>query len=88
MATGKTQVGRLLAQRIGWPMVDADDYLEDRAGQSIPDIFREGGEDAFRHLERQVIRDLCSGTGRVIAAGGGAFVDPQHRDLIRLLTRD
>ncbi|MCH7713967.1 MAG: 3-dehydroquinate synthase [Chloroflexi bacterium] len=80
MATGKTEVGRLVAQRIGWPMVDADDQVESRAGKSIEEIFQEGGEDAFRALERDVIRELCSGTGRVVAAGGGAFIDPENRD--------
>ena len=80
MATGKTQAGRLLAQRIGWPMVDADDEIESRAGRSIQDIFQQAGEDVFRSLERDVIRELCSGTGRVIAAGGGAFVDQENRD--------
>ena len=82
MATGKTQAGRFLAQRIGWPMVDADDEVESRAGKSIGEIFRQDGEDAFRALERDVIRELCSGTGRVVAAGGGAFIDPENRDLM------
>ncbi len=82
MATGKTQVGRLLAQRIGWPMVDADDDVETRAGKSINEIFQDSGEDAFRVWEREVIRELCSGTGRVIAAGGGAFIDPENRELM------
>ena len=80
MASGKTQAGRLLAQRIGWPMIDADDEIVKRAGKSIEEIFRDGGEDAFREAEREVFKDLCSGQGQVVAAGGGAFVDPQNRD--------
>ncbi|PKB63790.1 MAG: 3-dehydroquinate synthase [SAR202 cluster bacterium Io17-Chloro-G2] len=82
MATGKTQVGRLLAQRIAWPMVDADDEIESRAGKSIKDIFQKDGEEAFRALEREALRELCAGTGRVVAAGGGAFIDPENRELM------
>jgi shikimate kinase len=79
MATGKTLVGRILAERLGWPSVDADEEIERRAGKTIPDIFRDEGEETFRRLEGEVIQDLCSGSGRVIAAGGGAFVETENR---------
>ena len=79
MATGKTLVGRILAKRLGWPSVDADEEIERRAGKTIPDIFRDEGEETFRRLEGEVIQDLCSGSGRVIAAGGGAFVETENR---------
>ena len=82
MATGKTQVGRLVAQRIGWPMVDADDEVERLAGKSIKEIFQDGGEAAFRSLERKVFSELCSGTGQVVSAGGGAFIGPENRNLM------
>ena len=82
MASGKTSVGRALAERTGWTMVDADDVIVARAGKPIHRIFSEDGEPAFRELERQVIADLCAGEGRVIAAGGGAFVDPQNREVM------
>ena len=80
MASGKTSVGRALAQRTGWTLVDADDVIVARAGKPIHRIFSEDGEPAFRELERQVIADLCAGERQVIASGGGAFVDPQNRD--------
>ena len=80
MASGKTSVGRALAQRTGWTLVDADDVIVARAGKPIHRIFSENGEPAFRELERQVIADLCAGERQVIASGGGAFVDPQNRD--------
>ena len=80
MASGKTSVGRALARRTGWTLVDADDVIVARAGKPIHRIFSEDGEPAFRELERQVIADLCAGEQQVIASGGGAFVDPQNRD--------
>ena len=82
MASGKTSVGRALAARTGWTLVDADDVIVGRAGKPIHRIFSEDGEPAFRELERQVIADLCAGERQVIASGGGAFVDPQNRDVM------
>ena len=82
MASGKTSVGRALAERTGWTLVDADDVIVARAGKPIHRIFSEDGEPAFRELERQVIADLCAGERQVIASGGGAFVDPQNRDVM------
>ncbi len=82
MATGKSSVGRILAERLNRPFVDADKEIERRAGKSIPDIFREDGEAIFRNLETSVVRDLCSGNGRIIAAGGGAFVSDENRRLM------
>ena len=82
MASGKTSVGRALAERTGWTLVDADDVIVARAGKPIHRIFSEDGEPAFRELERQVIADLCAGERQVIASGGGAFVDQQNRDVM------
>ena len=80
MASGKTHVGRELSRLTGCPMVDADDEIVLRAGKPIHRIFQESGEAAFRDLERSVIRDLCSGSGKIIATGGGAFIDPDNRE--------
>ena len=80
MASGKTSVGRALAARTVWRLVDADDVIVARAGKPIHRIFSEDGEPAFREMERQVIADLCAGERQVIASGGGAFVDPQNRE--------
>ena len=79
MASGKSHVGRVLSERTGMPLVDADSVIVERAGKSIDQIFADEGEAAFRSLEREVIADLCGGTGQVISAGGGAFVDPDNR---------
>ena len=80
MATGKTHVGGELSRLTGWPLVDSDDEIVSRAGKSIARVFEEAGETAFRALERATIRDLCADEGRIIACGGGAFIDPENRD--------
>ena len=80
MASGKTHAGGILSRLIGWELVDADVELAQRAGRSIPQIFQEDGEAAFRDLERSLFQELATGSGKVIAAGGGAFVDPDNRE--------
>ena len=82
MASGKTSVGRALAQRTGWTFIDADDVIVARAGKPIHRIFAEDGEPAFRHLESQVIADLCSRERQVIASGGGSFVSERNREVM------
>lgn len=83
MASGKSHVGRILSRKTGWPIVDADDEIVHRTGKPIHQLFQEQGEAAFRTLESSVIAGLCAGSGRIIAAGGGAFVslDNQRRML-------
>lgn len=83
MGAGKTAVGRRLAKALGWPFADADAAIETAAGASIPDIFAELGEAAFRVKERQVIARLLDQRPQVLALGGGAFMDPGTRALIR-----
>lgn len=79
MGTGKSSVGRQVARRLGRPFFDMDDEIVARAGKSIPDIFEQEGEGAFRALEAEVCRSLSSRHGLVIATGGGALVDPENR---------
>ena len=79
MATGKSKIGRKLAKRLDWPFVDTDRHIEQAMGRSIPDIFRERGEGAFREAERAAIASLLAGEAQVLAVGGGAFVDPDNR---------
>src|SRR5262245_52270763 len=83
--TGKTTVGRLLAERLGWEFADADDHIEASAGRSIAAIFAtEGeGEAAFRDYEAAAIRELCQCERIVIATGGGAVLRPDNRELLR-----
>ena len=74
MGSGKTTCGQLLANRLGRPFVDCDTVIEGFAGRSIPDIFAAEGEESFRDLESQVIRELSRQEGLVIATGGGAIL--------------
>jgi shikimate kinase len=78
MATGKTTVGRLLADRLGVEFTDADEVIAARFGMPVGDIFAAHGEAAFRAAERDVCRELAE-RGGVVAVGGGAVVDPADR---------
>jgi shikimate kinase len=83
MGAGKTSIGRRLARTLEWPFVDADAEIELAAGTSIANIFAEIGEAAFRESEHHVIARLLDGPRRVVALGGGGFVDPRTRALVK-----
>jgi shikimate kinase len=74
MGTGKTAVGKQLAERLRWEYVDTDDLIVERAGKSIPAIFQEDGEPHFRDLETEVIRGLRGRDRCVVATGGGCVM--------------
>ncbi|MCA9261902.1 MAG: shikimate kinase, partial [Planctomycetales bacterium] len=80
--TGKTTVARILAERLRCNWIDADVELERRAGCSIAEMFAQQGESAFRDLETEVVDDLCDGSMRVLALGGGAVLRPENRQAI------
>lgn len=79
MGTGKTSVGREVARRLGREFVDMDAEIEARAGRSIPSIFAEDGEAAFRQMESALVRELSRRSNLVVATGGGALIDPANR---------
>ena len=82
MGAGKTKIGRRLAARLDLPFFDSDAEIETAAGETIEEIFRNRGEAVFRDGERRVIARLLAGPVRVLATGGGAFMDPQTRRVI------
>jgi shikimate kinase len=82
MGVGKSTVGRRLAGRLHLPFVDADKEIEQAAGLSIAEIFERFGEEEFRAGERRVIARLIDGKPRVVATGGGAFMNEETRQLI------
>lgn len=77
--SGKSSVGRRLAERLGWPFVDADELLESRVGCSIRELFATRGEPFFRDLEAQIVSELAAGDGHVVALGGGAILREANR---------
>ena len=82
MGVGKSTVGRRLARRLGLSFVDSDAEIEDAAGYPAAEIFERYGERDFRDGERRLVARLIDGDVRVIATGGGAYIDPGTRKLL------
>ncbi|NUR84978.1 MAG: shikimate kinase [Nonomuraea sp.] len=80
--SGKTTVGRLLAERLGVTFRDTDADVEAVAGKPVSDIFVEDGEERFRELERQAVRQALDEHGGVLSLGGGAVLDPETQALL------
>ncbi len=86
MGAGKTTVGRALADRLQWRFVDLDDRVVAREGRAIPQIFAQSGESAFRAAETAALTELLADASWrpcVLALGGGAFVQPENREMLR-----
>jgi shikimate kinase len=83
MGAGKTSVGKRLAGVLGLPFRDADDEIEQAAGRTISEIFATRGEAEFREGERRVIARLLDQPPHVLATGGGAFMNPDTRALVK-----
>ena len=81
--SGKSAVGKILTKTTGKPLADTDQLIVEKAGKSIPEIFREDGEPAFRDLESEIIRELSLQGGQVISTGGGAVLRPENVTLLR-----
>ena len=83
MGAGKTSVGRALAKRLDWRFVDVDEQIEQREHLAVAEIFQRRGEPYFRGVERAVLADDVVLRHAVVATGGGTFVDPQNRAIIK-----
>jgi len=80
--SGKTTAARLLADRLGWMWVDADDVVENRHGNTIKELFAADGEEGFRDKEAAVLADLVRMRRHVVATGGGVVLRPENRELL------
>ena len=83
MGAGKSTVGRRLARRLGLPFIDSDAAIEDAVGYTAAEVFERFGERDYRDGERRLVARLIDGKVRVIATGGGVFVDPRTRALLK-----
>jgi shikimate kinase/3-dehydroquinate synthase len=82
MGTGKSEVGREVARRLGWELVDMDVLIEERGGMTIAEMFAQRGEEFFRQQERQLCQELAQRRGLVIATGGGALIPEENRQAL------
>lgn len=87
MGAGKTSVGKVLAQRLGWKFHDLDQLIESREQRSIAAIFGELGETGFRRIETATLAELLEASradsGSIVALGGGAFIQPENRSALQ-----
>jgi shikimate kinase len=81
--TGKTTIAQLLAGRLGWKSIDADEILEAQASRSIQQVFAEEGELGFRNREHAVLRELCWLERKVVSTGGGVVLRPENRKRLK-----
>ena len=87
MGTGKTAVGKVLAEKLGRSFVELDSLIEQKAGMSIPEIFQQDGEIAFRELEMRVTEEIANKKKAVIACGGGIVLNKINIDRLRESSR-
>jgi len=87
MGSGKSSVGRALAKHLGWTFEDLDERIEQRERREVHEIFRDSGESGFRRSEhaalRELLRELRTGADRILALGGGAFVQKDNAALVK-----
>lgn len=82
MGTGKSTVGKLVAEKLGRTFIDTDEEIARRTGKTPAEIFAQRGEAEFRHIERRMCRFLAAQRGFVVSTGGGMLVDDSNRDVM------
>lgn len=83
MGSGKTTIGRMLAEQLGYALLDTDQEIEKRVGKSIAQIFEQNGESGFRQLEHELVCELASLKHTVISTGGGLPVNPANLESLK-----
>lgn len=83
MGTGKTVIGKILAQKLGKDFIETDEQIESRQGKKIVDIFSQNGEASFRAREKEIIRKLSSQKDLVISCGGGLICNAENLELLK-----
>src|SRR4051794_394710 len=84
MGVGKSTVGRLVSERLGWPYVDSDEWVQAHTGKTVPEIFETEGEAAFRARETAALEEAATSDGPlVVGVAGGAVLKAENRSLIR-----
>ncbi len=83
MCSGKTTVGRVLSEKLGWEFVDLDEEIEKKEGMTIPEIFEKKGEPYFRRLELETLKEVASKERVVVATGGGLGANPEAMKLMK-----
>ena len=84
MGVGKSTVGKLVSDRLGWPYLDSDEWVERHTGRTVPEIFAADGEAAFRAQESAALEEAATSDGPlVVGVAGGAVLRPENRELIR-----
>ncbi len=81
--TGKTTIAEILAEALGWPLIDTDARIQARAGRSIQEIVDEGGWPEFRRIERNVVGEVVEADEQVVSAGGGVVLDDRNTRRLR-----
>jgi shikimate kinase len=83
MGSGKSTIGPILANTIGYDFADVDKVIEERVGKKVKDIFQEDGERFFRSVEREIIEEMSRREHHVISLGGGSVVDPANFTVVK-----
>lgn len=83
MGSGKSSIGKLLASRMGRFFVDTDKVIEERSKMTISAYFEAHGEDAFRRFESELVQEFMGYSPHVLATGGGTYIQPKNRELIK-----
>ncbi len=83
MASGKSTIGPIVANALGWDFIDLDKEIEKREGRTITNIFSDDGEDYFRQRESELLREFAVGDKLIIALGGGTLIKPANHDFVK-----